>query len=260
MLANVQRLLRPQLMPEQLARSETLSSVSAIPAPSMRATATMSASWPSNASPRATAFRPGGRSSPGKVCEGDIGGERVQLLMPETYMNDSGRSVQAAAQFLKIDDADIVVLHDELDLAPGKVRVKLGGGNAGHNGLRSITAHRTNDYVRVRIGIGHPGQKDLVTHWVLGDFAKADQTWLDTLLDAVCRRCAVPRQRRQRALHVRGRPTDRRKRRAGGASPVHQSPRKAGRWSPPRRRAHQQAAERAGGQPQAMAGHQGRQR
>ncbi len=130
-------------------------------------------------------FSPWRSKFSGKVCEGVIGGERVQLLMPETYMNESGRSVQAAAQFLKLEDAEIVVLHDELDLAPGKVRVKLGGGNAGHNGLRSITAHRTNDYMRVRIGIGHPGQKDLVTHWVLGDFAKADQTWLNDVLDAL---------------------------------------------------------------------------
>ena len=130
-------------------------------------------------------FTPWRSKFSGKVCEGDVGGERVQLLMPETYMNDSGRCVQDAARFLKIEDKDIIVLHDELDLAPGKVRVKLGGGNAGHNGLRSITAHRTNDYVRVRIGIGHPGQKDQVLHWVLGDFAKADQPWLDALLDAM---------------------------------------------------------------------------
>jgi peptidyl-tRNA hydrolase, PTH1 family len=129
-------------------------------------------------------FSPWRSKYSGRVCEGDISGERVHLLMPETYMN-SGRAVQEAARFLKIEDADIVVLHDELDLAPGKVRVKLGGGNAGHNGLRSITQHRSNDYVRVRIGIGHPGQKELVHNWVLGDFAKADQAWLETLLDAM---------------------------------------------------------------------------
>jgi peptidyl-tRNA hydrolase, PTH1 family len=121
----------------------------------------------------------------GRIADGDIGGEKVVLLAPQTYMNDSGRSVQEAARFLKIDDKDIIVLHDELDLAPGKVRTKLGGGNAGHNGLRSITAHRSNDYWRVRIGIGHPGHKDLVHNWVLGDFAKADQAWLDDLLAAM---------------------------------------------------------------------------
>lgn len=130
-------------------------------------------------------FSPWRAKFQGRVCEGDLGGERVHLLLPQTYMNDSGRSVQEAARFLKVDDADIVVFHDELDLAPGKVRVKLGGGNAGHNGLRSISAHRSNDYVRVRIGIGHPGHKDLVHNWVLGDFAKADQPWLEDLLDAM---------------------------------------------------------------------------
>ncbi len=121
----------------------------------------------------------------GRIAEGSIGGEKVVLLEPLTFMNDSGRSVQEAARFLKVEDQDIIVLHDELDLIPGKVRVKLGGGNAGHNGLRSITAHRSNDYVRVRIGIGHPGQKELVHNWVLGDFAKADQVWVEILLDAV---------------------------------------------------------------------------
>jgi peptidyl-tRNA hydrolase, PTH1 family len=121
----------------------------------------------------------------GRASEGEIGGVKIVLLAPQTYMNDSGRAVQEAARFLKIADADIIVLHDELDLTPGKVRVKLGGGNAGHNGLRSITAHRSNDYVRVRLGIGHPGQKELVHNWVLGDFSKSDQAWLETLLDAV---------------------------------------------------------------------------
>jgi PTH1 family peptidyl-tRNA hydrolase len=130
-------------------------------------------------------FAPWRSKFQGRVTEGSLGGERVHLLMPETYMNESGRSVQEAARFLKLEDRDIVVFHDELDLTPGKVRVKLGGGNAGHNGLRSITACRSNDYQRVRLGIGHPGHKDLVHNWVLGDFAKADQVWLGDLLDAV---------------------------------------------------------------------------
>lgn len=130
-------------------------------------------------------FSPWRSKFAGKVSEGDLGRQRVHLLMPETYMNDSGRSVQDAARFLKVEDKDIVVFHDELDLQAGKVRVKLGGGNAGHNGLRSISGHRSNDYVRVRIGIGHPGHKDLVHNWVLGDFAKADQTWLEPLLAAI---------------------------------------------------------------------------
>jgi peptidyl-tRNA hydrolase, PTH1 family len=121
----------------------------------------------------------------GVTSEGSIAGRRVVLLKPQTYMNDSGRSVQAAQRFLKIADADVLVFHDELDLAPGKVRVKTGGGNAGHNGLRSITAHIGNDYGRVRLGIGHPGAKHLVSNYVLHDFAKADADWLEPLLDAI---------------------------------------------------------------------------
>jgi len=121
----------------------------------------------------------------GLTSDGNIAGRRVLLLKPQTYMNDSGRSVQESKRFLKIADADILVFHDELDLAPGKVRVKAGGGNAGHNGLRSITAHIGNDYGRVRIGIGHPGAKDLVSAYVLHDFAKADAIWLEPLLEAM---------------------------------------------------------------------------
>jgi peptidyl-tRNA hydrolase, PTH1 family len=125
------------------------------------------------------------------ITEGDLDGTRALLLKPQTYMNDSGRAVQEAAAFHKIALADIVVLHDELDLAPAKLRVKTGGGNAGHNGLRSISAHLDNDYVRVRLGIGHPGAKELVHNWVLGNFAKADQVWLGDMLDAIAR--AAPR-------------------------------------------------------------------
>ncbi len=127
----------------------------------------------------------------GLITEGDLDGTRALLLKPQTYMNDSGRAVQEAASFHKIALPDIVVLHDELDLAPAKLRVKTGGGNAGHNGLRSITAHLDNDYVRVRLGIGHPGSKELVYNWVLGNFAKADQAWLGDMLDAIAR--AAPR-------------------------------------------------------------------
>ena len=107
------------------------------------------------------------------------------LLKPQTYMNDSGRSVGEAQRYLKIAEDDIYVFHDELDLAPGKLKVKTGGGNAGHNGLRSITAHIGNEYARVRIGIGHPGSKELVSGYVLHDFAKADAAWLEPLLDAM---------------------------------------------------------------------------
>lgn len=116
----------------------------------------------------------------GQCAEGRIGDARVMLLKPQTYMNESGRSVAAAAKFYKIEPDHIIVLHDELDLAPAKIRVKTGGGNAGHNGLRSIQAHLgTPDFVRVRLGIGHPGDKDRVHGYVLSDFSKAEQTWLD---------------------------------------------------------------------------------
>ena len=120
----------------------------------------------------------------GLLAEGSIGGEKVILLKPQTFMNRSGDSVQQVAKFYKIEPADIIVLYDELDLAPGKVRVKIGGGNGGHNGLRSIDPQIGLDYKRVRLGIGHPG-KEYVTHHVLGDFAKADQSWLEPLLDGI---------------------------------------------------------------------------
>jgi len=121
----------------------------------------------------------------GLVCEGPVGGNRVMLLKPQTYMNDSGRSVGEAQRYLRIDEGDIYVFHDELDLTPGKLKVKTGGGNAGHNGLRSLSAHVGNEYARVRIGIGHPGAKDLVYRYVLHDFAKADAAWVVPLLDAI---------------------------------------------------------------------------
>jgi len=121
----------------------------------------------------------------GVAAEGKLGRESVLLLKPQTYMNESGRSVGEAVRFYKLDLADVIVFHDELDLAPGKVRVKTGGGTAGHNGLKSLTAHIGNDYVRVRIGIGHPGNRALVQQHVLQNFAKADHGWLETLLGAI---------------------------------------------------------------------------
>jgi PTH1 family peptidyl-tRNA hydrolase len=123
----------------------------------------------------------------GEAAEGTIAGERVCLLKPLTFMNDSGRSVAEAARFHKIPLGDIAVLHDELDLAPGKFRVKTGGGEAGHNGLRSITAHMGKDYRRLRLGIGHPGDKSLVHSYVLNDFAKAERGWVTALCDAIAR-------------------------------------------------------------------------
>jgi len=117
----------------------------------------------------------------GVAADGPIGSERVQLLLPGTFMNDSGRAVAEAAHFYKLGVSDIVVFHDELDLPPAKVRVKVGGGVAGHNGLRSVSAHIGNEYKRVRIGIGHPGDKDLVQPYVLSDFARTDRPWVEAL-------------------------------------------------------------------------------
>lgn len=130
-------------------------------------------------------FAPWRRRFHGQTAEGEIGGQRVLLLKPETYMNESGQAVAAAQRFFKIELADVIVFYDELDLPPAKIRVKTGGGNAGHNGLRSISAHCGNDYVRVRLGIGHPGEKRLVTRHVLSDFSKAEQPWVETLCEAI---------------------------------------------------------------------------
>ncbi|MBX6425675.1 MAG: aminoacyl-tRNA hydrolase [Variibacter sp.] len=121
----------------------------------------------------------------GETAEGAIGGRRVLFLKPQTYMNESGRSVAEAVRFYKMPLADVVVFYDELDLPPGKLRVKVGGGNAGHNGLRSISAHVGNDYRRVRFGIGHPGAKELVQQYVLSDFAKSERGWVDAICDIV---------------------------------------------------------------------------
>ncbi len=121
----------------------------------------------------------------GLLSEGRLDQERIALLKPETFMNLSGQSVGEAMRFFKLEPADVVVFHDELDLAPGKCRVKLGGGHAGHNGLRSLHAHIGDAYVRVRLGIGHPGHKDKVAPYVLSDFAKAEQDWLEDLLRGI---------------------------------------------------------------------------
>jgi PTH1 family peptidyl-tRNA hydrolase len=120
----------------------------------------------------------------GVAVEGTLGTEKVLLLLPGTYMNESGRAVGEAVHFFKLGLADVVVFHDELDLPPGKLRVKTGGGNAGHNGLRSISAHVGNDYRRVRFGIGHPGDRDMVEHYVLQDFAKSERPWVEALCEA----------------------------------------------------------------------------
>jgi PTH1 family peptidyl-tRNA hydrolase len=121
----------------------------------------------------------------GVVSEGDIGAKRVLALLPGTYMNESGRAVAEAAHFYKLTPDAVIVFHDEIELPPGKVRVKIGGGIAGHNGLRSVTAHIGNDYRRVRIGVGHPGVKELVQPHVLSDFAKSEQDWVKALCEII---------------------------------------------------------------------------
>ena len=130
-------------------------------------------------------FSPWRQRFQGDVAEGRLDGEKTMALKPRTYMNESGRAVGEAMRFFKLRPEDVVVFHDELDLAPGKLRVKRGGGHAGHNGLRSIIAHIGPDFRRVRIGIGHPGDPARVTGYVLGDFAKSDREWTEPLLEAI---------------------------------------------------------------------------
>jgi len=134
---------------------------------------------------RRHSFSPWSRKFQGVVAEGRLGEEKVLLIKPQTYMNLSGQAVGEALRFFKLGPEALIVFYDELDLAPGKVRVKTGGGAGGHNGIRSIDGHVGQAYRRVRIGIGHPGDKARVTGHVLGDFAKSDAEWLNPLLDAI---------------------------------------------------------------------------
>lgn len=163
-------------------------------------------------------FSPWRRGFKGLVSEGRLGSVRVILLKPETFMNLSGEAVRAAADFYKLGPEAVTVFHDELDLAPGKCRVKQGGGHAGHNGLRSIHAHLGADYGRVRLGIGHPGHKDAVAAYVLHDFAKADAEWLDDLMRGISDGAAALAEgdaaRFQNAVALRTAPP-----RNGGAGP-----------------------------------------
>jgi PTH1 family peptidyl-tRNA hydrolase len=119
------------------------------------------------------------------LAEGLVGAERILVMMPQTYMNDSGNAVGPAARFYKIDPSQVAVIYDEVDLAPGKLRVKQGGGSAGHNGIRSIDAGFGYEYWRVRLGVGHPGAKELVPHWVLQNFTAEDMNWVTPLTEAV---------------------------------------------------------------------------
>lgn len=130
-------------------------------------------------------FAPWRSKFQGQLSEGRLGREKVMLLKPETFMNNSGQSVGEAMRFFKLDAENVIVIHDEIDLAPGKARIKTGGGHAGHNGLRSIHAHIGDTYDRVRLGVGHPGRKEQVPGYVLRDFPKADDDWLDDLLRGI---------------------------------------------------------------------------
>jgi PTH1 family peptidyl-tRNA hydrolase len=127
----------------------------------------------------------------GVAVEGAIAGERVLLLLPGTFMNESGRAVAEAVHFYKLEPGQVVVFHDEAELSPGKVRLKIGGGNAGHNGLRSISEHIGNEYRRVRIGVGHPGDKKLMERYVLQDFAKDEWPWVEALCDLIADNVAL---------------------------------------------------------------------
>jgi peptidyl-tRNA hydrolase, PTH1 family len=130
-------------------------------------------------------FSPWTKKFQALIADGMIGGEKVILIKPQTFMNLSGQSVGEAMRFYKLDIGNLAVIYDELDLPSGKVRIKTGGGSGGHNGIKSIDAHVGKDYRRIRIGIDHPGVKELVTHHVLGNFAKSDSEWLEPVLDAI---------------------------------------------------------------------------
>ncbi len=145
-------------------------------------------------------FAPFSSKFQGEISQGTIAGEKCQLLKPQTYMNESGRSVGEACRFFKIEPENVIVFYDELDLVFGKLRVKQGGGNGGHNGLRSLDAHIGKDYWRVRMGIGHPGHKDRVTGHVLGDFSKQEQPFVQQWCDDVARHLPLFWEKESEAL------------------------------------------------------------
>jgi PTH1 family peptidyl-tRNA hydrolase len=132
-------------------------------------------------------FGPARRKFQGDICEGRIGAEKVLILKPNTFMNESGLSVGEAAQFYKLAPEDIVIIHDELDLEAGNFRMKAGGGTAGNNGLKSLVRHLGPDFRRMRIGIGHPGNRGEVHAHVLKDFSKLDREWVDPMIDAIAK-------------------------------------------------------------------------
>jgi len=134
---------------------------------------------------RRPGFSPWSKKFKAEISEGELAGEKVLLMKPQTYMNVSGESVGEAMRFYKLGPQNVLAIYDELDLAPGKARIKTGGGHGGHNGIKSLDAHLGKEYRRLRLGIGHPGAKELVHNHVLGDFAKADRIWLEPLIDAL---------------------------------------------------------------------------
>jgi PTH1 family peptidyl-tRNA hydrolase len=134
---------------------------------------------------RRHSFSPWSKKFQAEIAEGKLGGEKVLLVKPQTFMNLSGQAVGETLRFYKLSLSGLTVFYDEIDLAPGKVRVKIGGGAGGHNGIRSLDGHLGQDYRRVRIGVGHPGVKEMVMPHVLGDFTKADHEWLDPLLETL---------------------------------------------------------------------------
>jgi PTH1 family peptidyl-tRNA hydrolase len=134
---------------------------------------------------RRYSFGPWRRRFQGQAADGRLSGKRAFALKPETYMNESGRAVTQAMRYYRLEPEDVIVLYDEIDLDAGKVRCKQGGGNAGHNGLRSLDSHIGRNYVRVRLGIGHPGDRDRVSSHVLGNFSNADMMWVTNVIDAV---------------------------------------------------------------------------
>ncbi|MFZ2102608.1 MAG: aminoacyl-tRNA hydrolase [Oricola sp.] len=134
---------------------------------------------------RHASFGPWQKKFSAEISEGRLDGEKVLVIKPQTFMNNSGQSIGEALRFYKLDPSALIVFYDELDLAPGKVRIKTGGGSGGHNGIKSIDAHCGQNYKRVRLGIGHPGHKDRVHGHVLGDFAKVDRDWIEPMLDAI---------------------------------------------------------------------------
>lgn len=140
---------------------------------------------------RRHSFSPWSKKFQGLIAEGTLGGEKLVLIKPQTFMNNSGQSVGEALRFYKLDPSALTVFYDEIDLAEGKLRIKTGGGAGGHNGIRSIDGHVGNAYRRVRIGVGHPGVREMVQHHVLGDFDKADREWLDPLLEAIADNAAM---------------------------------------------------------------------